>query len=316
MFDPSSNHASDAPAYSRHGPVPTDSTLHAHFQRMRQLRPGLHLHADDARDMHDLTAQGEMSEGLRIVVLLEGAVDVSYGARNMRLATRDGGACAALISVAEPDGFGRRARGGGYARRVSLGLGAPWLDQAAGEGASSAIADFMREHLSVHQWRVSPRIAAVAEQIVRPPQFEPLMQHLYLESRALEIVSDALAAVPGAAPGMAVPAQLRPQEHRRMRELRDYLAHCEDDDISLDSLARQACTNANTLQKQFRALYGMTVFEFVRESRLQRARQALESDGVTVGQAAICAGYSSAANFSTAYRRRFGISPKLARSRV
>jgi AraC-like DNA-binding protein len=58
------------------------------------------------------------------------------------------------------------------------------------------------------------------------------------------------------------------------------------------------------------------VFEHLREGRLQRARQALERDGVTVGQAALVAGYTSAANFATAYRRRFGTPPKLARARV
>jgi AraC-like DNA-binding protein len=70
------------------------------------------------------------------------------------------------------------------------------------------------------------------------------------------------------------------------------------------------------LQRQFRSVYGTTVFEFLRECRLQRARQALERDGITVGQAALLAGYTSAANFATAYRRRFGLAPKLARVRV
>lgn len=74
--------------------------------------------------------------------------------------------------------------------------------------------------------------------------------------------------------------------------------------------------NANTLQRQFRSVYGTTVFEHLRECHLQRARQALEHDGITVGQAALVAGYTSAANFATAYRRRFGLPPKLARARV
>ena len=114
----------------------------------------------------------------------------------------------------------------------------------------------------------------------------------------------------------AEPPGLRPNEHRRLREVRDYLEHCEDEDLSLERIARQACINPNTLQKQFRALYGTTVFEFLRETRLQRARQALERDGVTVGQAATLAGYSSGANFATAYKRRFGLPPKLARGRI
>lgn len=320
----------DAPPFSRESggrlpadavrePVPGNPELKAHFMRMRQLRPGLHLHADDAHDAQDMTAEGSMSEGLRVVLLLEGAVDVSYGARRMRLTARNASASALLVSVAEPDLFIRRARQGSYARRVSLGLGYPWLEQAAGGDASPALDAFMRNHLAMQQWTVSPRITAIAEQIVRPPEFEPLMQNLYLESRVLELVSEALSSISSAASGavnqVAAQVTLRPQEHRRIRELHDYLSTSDDDELSLEQLARRACTNPNTLQKQFRALYGMTVFEFVRDNRLQRARQALERDGVTVGQAAACAGYSSAANFATAYKRRFGIAPKLSRSR-
>ena len=74
--------------------------------------------------------------------------------------------------------------------------------------------------------------------------------------------------------------------------------------------------SALMLQRQFRAVFGTTVFAYLRECRLLRARRALEHDGVTVGQAAMVAGYTSAANFATAYKRRFGHAPKLARSRV
>ena len=53
-----------------------------------------------------------------------------------------------------------------------------------------------------------------------------------------------------------------------------------------------------------------------REQRLARAWAALEQTGCSVAEVAHGAGYSSAANFSTAFKRRFGISPKLVRARV
>ena len=47
----------------------------------------------------------------------------------------------------------------------------------------------------MHQWQMSPRAVAIAEQIVRPPQFEPILQNIYLESRALELVGEAMGAL-------------------------------------------------------------------------------------------------------------------------
>src|SRR5690606_19579261 len=123
----------------------------------------------------------------------------------------------------------------------------------------------------------------------------------------------ASASVPGRT--AAAPGALRPREHRRLRELHAFLSSGQADGLSLDDIARHAGVNANTLQRQFRAVFGTTVFDHLRECRLLRARQALEQDGLTVGQAAAVAGYTSAANFATAYRRRFGHVPKLARAR-
>ncbi len=138
--------------------------------------------------------------------------------------------------------------------------------------------------------------------------------------RRPELVSEAVGAL-YAHPGAALPTAgeacgLRPREYQRMRELHAFLGSGQGDHLSLDGIARHAGVNANTLQRQFRAVFGTTVFDHLRECRLQRARHALEHDGLTVGQAAVLAGYTSAANFATAYRRRFGMPPKLARARI
>lgn len=309
--------------------IPREPALQAHFRRMRELRPGLHLHADDAVESRDFTAQAQMNEALRIVLLLEGEVDVSYGARDVRLnaaAVHGAGAAtlpgnALLVSVAEPELFVRRGRRGGYARRVSVGLSPEWIEQAVGGMAAPALQGFMRQHLALHSWQISERARAIAEQIVRPPVLAPLMHNLYLESRTLELVAEAFAALPGMRSSQpdradAAAAGLRPHEHKRLREVRALLSGPQADALSLDDIARHAGVNANTLQRQFRALYGTTIFDYLRETRLQRARTALEREGITVGQAAVLAGYSGAANFATAYKRRFGTAPKFARSRV
>lgn len=306
---------SSAPAHP--GSAPAEQVLHQHLACLHALRPGLHLRCEDGRERRDMTVQAEVGAGLRIVVLLEGVVDLSYGTVRVALSQRSAGASAALVALAEPECFTRRARRGVYSRRVTLGLGGDWLAQAEGEGgATPELAHFMHHHLATRRWQPSPRAAALAEQVVRPPPLVPLLQRMYLESRALELVGEALGSLCLCAPVHPASPQLRPHEHQRLRALHDFLASGQADALSLDAIARHAGVNPNTLQRQFRAVYGTTVFAHLRECRLQRARQALERDGVTVGQAALVAGYTSAANFATAYRRRFGLAPKWARARV
>ena len=107
-----------------------------------------------------------------------------------------------------------------------------------------------------------------------------------------------------------------PQPVQVRVRLVDLLDSGEADSWSLDHIARETGVNATTLQRQFRSLKGMTVFEYQRGRRLNSAREALEREGATVTEAAWRAGYNSPANFATAFKRQFGISPRQVRSRV
>ena len=289
---------------------------------MRELRPGLHLHCDDTCETQHLNAQSEVAPGLRIVLLLEGSLDLSYGGTHVQMDSTARAPSACVVSVAEAEQFTRRIRPGAYSRRVNVGLGQHWMDQlcASSEGAGQTLDAFRHRHLATLRWQLSARGMALAEQLVRPPAMEPLLQNLYLECRSLELVSETISTLHahhGAMPDAPVPAQgLHPRAYQRIREFHAFLSSGQADGMSMDALAKQVGVNANSLQRQFRVVYGTTIFDHLREGRLLRARQALEGDGVTVGQAAMVAGYTSAANFATAYRRRFGVSPKSVRARV
>lgn len=304
----------------------------AHVARIREVRPGLRVHADDATDEFDAVMSGQCTPGLHLVLLLEGALDVSYGDRRVLLTTDGRRACrdgaghpgagrpnvrmqSFLLNALQPDTFRRRLSKGGYARRLSLAMSGEWLAhlQAASRAALPERLDSMLSaHLAIQFWQPTPRAAALAEQIVRPPAYQPMQQAIYLESRVLELLAEAFAPLEAEEAG-ASDAALGSRDYRRMAELRAFLASDAAQDLSLDDIARRVGMSANAMQRQFRAAYGTTVFDFIREHHLQRARLALERDAVSVKQAAALAGYTSAANFATAYKRRFGVTPTLAR---
>lgn len=298
-----------------------------HVARIVEVRPGLQVHADDATDECDAVKSGLCSPGLHLVLLLEGALDLSYGERRVLLNTEARRAHlertmlprvqtqSLLLNLLQPDTFRRRLCKGRYARRLSLAMSGEWLAhlRATSRAALPERLDSMlTSHLAMSFWQPTPRAAALAEQIVRPPAYQPLLQAIYLESRVLELLVEAFAPL-AAATLRGAGAALSSRDYRRMAELRAFLSSEEAQDLSLEDIARQVGMSANAMQRHFRSAYGTTVFDFVREQHLQRARHALERDGVSVKQAAALAGYTSAANFATAYKRRFGMTPTLAR---
>jgi AraC-like DNA-binding protein len=77
----------------------------------------------------------------------------------------------------------------------------------------------------------------------------------------------------------------------------------------VESIAREAGISASGLQQLLRRAEGKSVFEYVRDQRLQRAREALKAGDISVQEASHLAGYSNPANFATAFRKRFGVVP-------
>ncbi|MDO9415481.1 helix-turn-helix domain-containing protein [Pararhizobium sp.] len=78
---------------------------------------------------------------------------------------------------------------------------------------------------------------------------------------------------------------------------------------SLPLLAAQLCTHEKRLSSAFRAHTGQTVFEFVRAARLMRACKLLRESAFSIDEVAHAVGFSSAGNFSTSFRARFGCTP-------
>ena len=110
---------------------------------------------------------------------------------------------------------------------------------------------------------------------------------------------------------------LTPREFKRIQDVRERLETCSpEDDVTLENVAREAGMSVSTLCRHFKMAFDTSVIAYVSKRRMDTARSALVEEGLTVGQAAHIAGYSSPANFSTAFRREFGITPTQARSRM
>jgi len=311
----------ELPAMSRPGlRLPNDDDDRLLYGRVKwaQLRDGLSLHWSDCEELQDFVTENVVGPRVSFVLFLQGQSRVSYGDLSLTLGQSASQRApeGVAVSMNEPVLFRRQARRGSHIRKLVVSLTPDWFE-GRGEGVDSsdgAIRRFMDSHLTPRIWKPSARLLTLAEQMLNPPGYDTLLQGLYLESRALDIACEALISL---GDGSASAEQsLRPQEYRRLQRLLALLDSGEADDWTLEHIAREVGVNATTLQRQFRLFKGMTVFEYQRARRLQLAREALEREGASVNEAAWRAGYNSPANFATAFKRQFGISPRQVRARV
>jgi DNA-binding response OmpR family regulator len=85
---------------------------------------------------------------------------------------------------------------------------------------------------------------------------------------------------------------------------------------SMETLLRQLGTNEKRLNEAFHEAFAMPIFSWLREQRLRLARQLLVQTDTPIADIATHCGYSSPANFSTAFKDRFECTPRDFRRRL
>lgn len=80
-------------------------------------------------------------------------------------------------------------------------------------------------------------------------------------------------------------------------------------DVLVDDLAAKAHMSASTFRQHFRAVTGMSPLQYIKNLRLQEARQLMMNDSLDASSAAVQVGYESASQFSREYTRLFGAPP-------
>ncbi len=83
---------------------------------------------------------------------------------------------------------------------------------------------------------------------------------------------------------------------------------------SLSEIAKTIGINEYQLKKGFKELFGTTVFGFIADQRLESAYQLLLHTDKTVFEVSVELGYATPQHFNNAFKKKFGITPKLVRT--
>ena len=293
-----------------------DPLLDGHIQSL-QVHPNIALHAVEGCDLRTCTSSVPMQLGLHVVIVLEGAVDVAFGNAPLKLSAEHLGvphhAQGAVVHVREPARFVRYWRTGKFERKLSLRVDSQFLQSLVHTRGYTHLEDVLAQHLQIRLWKPSARAVVLAEQIIRLTSEGAAT--LLLQSRVLELVHEAVQPVAQTANNAVLPT-LQLREHERMAKLKTLLDTQQDKGAPVCELASQMGLSASALQRHFRQIYGTSIDEYRRAQRLEHAHALLAQTGCSVQEVAHASGYTSAANFATAFKRRFGISPKLVRSKM
>lgn len=152
---------------------------------------------------------------------------------------------------------------------------------------------------------ITPAIQTALWQILQCP-YKGLIHQLYLEAKSLELIALFFEAVAENSP--AHPC-LNRDDLERIHHARHVLQSNLHTPPGLIELARQVGLNDRKLKAGFRQVFDTTVFGYLTQLRMEKARQLLAQQR-SVAAVAAAVGYTSPTAFSGAFRRKFGITPK------
>ena len=154
---------------------------------------------------------------------------------------------------------------------------------------------------------LDPRLRQVAENVLAI-RSGGVMTALRMEAWAL----DMLAELTGSFSTPRKAERLTPLDRDRIHEIRQFLEAHPQQVGTLGELAAQYGVSASKLRRDFFLVFQTCIGGFINDQRMLMGKRLLEQ-GMSVSQVAYRVGYSHPANFSAAFKRRFGISPRHAR---
>ena len=136
------------------------------------------------------------------------------------------------------------------------------------------------------------------------------MRSVYLEGKAYEILTEQLKQYLDDLNDPGTRKILRQSTVNKIKEAANIIREEIDNVPNILALSHRVGLNQNTLQNGFNILYKTSVNQFVKNERIELAKELLETSDLNVTQVTYKIGINSRSYFSKLFKERYGVSPK------
>ncbi len=161
---------------------------------------------------------------------------------------------------------------------------------------------------------LGPNILRAANDLYHAQQIylEPLFR-TYIDAKSHELMCSIIHDLGRQLTDSAAKIRLSVRDVNRISEAREILIEQFRKPPSIPGLARQVGVNQTKLKAVFKAVYGLTIHEFIQKQRMDLALDLLGSSEFSISEIAYEVGYEYPASFTHAFNKYFGHSPRQAR---
>jgi AraC-like DNA-binding protein len=164
--------------------------------------------------------------------------------------------------------------------------------------------------------RTMPPQAELAIQQVIRCTYEGPTKDIFLESKCLELLAMFLGSAPAPAVRSATPVKFSATDIEAIKSARDILLSNLIDPPSLEELGALVGMRSTKLKLGFKHVFGRTSFNYLRERRLEFAKDLLAQGKLSIEEVGRATGFPNASHFTQAFQKHYGVLPKTVRGQM
>ena len=142
-------------------------------------------------------------------------------------------------------------------------------------------------------------------------KLDGIFRNIFLESKALSLLLDFYKSCSANQTDCDNCKFLtKPLEKEKIFKAKDIILNNLNNPPTISKLSLMIGINQCYLKKGFKELFGTTVYDFIQEQRMLKAKFLLTTTELTISQIADVIGFSTNSNFSSAFKKHTGVYPR------
>ena len=155
---------------------------------------------------------------------------------------------------------------------------------------------------------INPAMSVVLSQILETKVHESI-QTLYFKGKVYELLS-LFFNKSGDANVEQCPFLVDEENVRKIRKAKEIILNKMTEPPTLQELSAEIGLNIKKLKEGFKQIYGDTVYGYLLDYKMNEARSMLNSKQYNINEISLKLGYSTSSHFITAFKKKFGTTPK------
>jgi len=159
---------------------------------------------------------------------------------------------------------------------------------------------------------ITPEMSAILQRIDHSSSGK-LCNQLLLESKVIELMALQISQYEELE-RIQITTPLKKEELERMQQAREILIGHTGEQLSLRTLAHLVGTNEYNLKRDFKTVFGTTVYRYLSQYKMEQAKDLMITTDNTIAEISQRIGYKHATHFTSAFKKYFGYLPNKIKS--